>query len=375
MDNKRIRVTIISFPVGRAFAAPLSNLVSVFCGFCGGVNVIAGCGEEVAIDVKGDSARIFRIFHPGGIARFFITQARLALSMLRLSRETDLFVFFGQGPPLLNVLTARATGKRIMWALPSSLVRTSRAQKHTMSLILAYLLPPCYLLSDRLVVYSDRLVGEWDLTKYRKKISIAHEHYIDTGRFRATRKHGDRDNIVGYIGRLSPEKGVPALLSAIPAVLKDRPDARFLFIGDGPLRGRLRQFIADNGLGGRVEAVDWVSHDDLPRYFNELKLLVLPSCTEGLPNVILEAMACGTPVLTTPVGAIPDVVIDSVTGFIISDSSPEKIAKNILRALDYPWTGDIIDNARSLIDKDYAYTAAVMGYKRVAEAMVNKPGL
>ena len=100
-------------------------------------------------------------------------------------------------------------------------------------------------------------------------------------------------------------------------------------------------------------------------YLNELKLLVLPSYTEGLPNIMLEAMACGTPVLATPVGAIPDVIKDGETGFIMENNSPERIAENVIRALNDSNLDIIVKNARELVEKDFTYEAAVERYRKI----------
>ena len=96
------------------------------------------------------------------------------------------------------------------------------------------------------------------------------------------------------------------------------------------------EYIQDNNLSDTIILHGWVSHDILPDCFNQMKLLIIPSDTEGLPNVMLEAMACGTPVLANPVGAIPDLIIEGKTGFIMENNSPEIIAQNLLRVLSEP---------------------------------------
>jgi glycosyltransferase involved in cell wall biosynthesis len=109
----------------------------------------------------------------------------------------------------------------------------------------------------------------------------------------------------------------------------------------------------------------WIPHDELPRYLNELKLLILPSYTEGLPTGVLEAMACGTLVLATPVGAIPDVIKDGETGFIMENNSPECIAENVEKVLNCPNLDEIVKSARELVVKEFTYETAVDRYRKM----------
>ena len=81
----------------------------------------------------------------------------------------------------------------------------------------------------------------------------------------------------------------------------------------------------------------------------------------------IGAMACGTPVLATSVGGIPDVIKDGETGFILENNSPECIAENVMRALKYPNLEEIVKNARKLIEKEYTYEAAVERYKNIVK--------
>ena len=125
--------------------------------------------------------------------------------------------------------------------------------------------------------------------------------------------------------------------------------------GDGPLKELIEASLQKGGVTARVDLPGWISHDDLPGYLNQLRLLVLPSYTEGLPNIMLEAMACGTPVLATPVGAIPDVIIDGKTGFIMENNSPECIAENVKRALDSPDLERIAEAGRRFVEENFTF--------------------
>ena len=94
---------------------------------------------------------------------------------------------------------------------------------------------------------------------------------------------------------------------------------------------------------------------EVPDYLNKLKLLVLPSHTEGLPNIILEAMACGTPVLATRAGAIPDVIENGKTGFILENNSKMCIRENITDFINYKNKEEIVERSLKKVKKEFSY--------------------
>ncbi len=104
-------------------------------------------------------------------------------------------------------------------------------------------------------------------------------------------------------------------------------------------------------------------------YLHNLKLLVLPSSSEGVPTILLEAMACSTPVLATPVGGVPDILKDGENGFILLDSSPENIASGITRALGHPFLSKIAENGRELLEKEFSHEAVVERFKKILEGL------
>jgi glycosyltransferase involved in cell wall biosynthesis len=152
-------------------------------------------------------------------------------------------------------------------------------------------------------------------------------------------------------------------------LLTSRAEINFLIGGDGPLQNWLEEYMSRANLNTRIKLVGWIPHDELPDHLNQTKLLVLPSYTEALPNIILEAMACGTPVLSTAVGAIPDIIRNGETGFIMQDNSPDCIARDIVRALEHPGLEQITDRARTLVKSEFTYEAAVERYRKILDTL------
>ncbi|MCP4608623.1 MAG: glycosyltransferase family 4 protein [Planctomycetes bacterium] len=222
-----------------------------------------------------------------------------------------------------------------------------------------------YAIADKIILYSPNLIKEWDLEQYKNKTLIASRHYLNFDKFTNQKSLQERDPYVGYAGRLSEEKGVLNLIQAGPGILKNQVDMKLLIGGDGYLQQSIEDFLSEVEWADMVQLLGWIPHDELPDFLNQLKLLVLPSYTEGLPNVMLEAMACGTPVLATPVGAVPDIIKDGLTGFIMEDNSPNCIAKNIARAFKHPDLQQIANNARDLVERQFTYEAAMKQYNNL----------
>ena len=175
--------------------------------------------------------------------------------------------------------------------------------------------------------------------------------------------------LVGYIGRFSNEKGLANLVKVFPLLLQKQDDLEFILIGDGPLIEDIKRMIMTERLGEKVTFTGWLPASEIADCLNRMRLLILPSYSEGLPVVILEAMACGTPILSTPVGGVPDIIKDGETGFIMEDNSPECIVSHVVRALNHPDIEEISQNAHALVKREFTYEVMVERYRAILASM------
>lgn len=368
-------VGIVTIPISEAGVTPLSNLVDIVSSFSGKIWLVTGDAGHTFFK---DNHKV-KLYGVGNrpkpntfsrIGKYIPTQLRMAYRLAWLSAKTDLWIFFiGASASPLPILTAKLLGKIVVLAYAASDTEIIGAQSKILSKPMKLLTKASLTLSDRIILYSQNLIHEYGLGKYRNKISIAHEHFLDFDKFKLLNQLIERENLVGYIGRLSEEKGILNFVKAIPGILKQQDEAKFLIGGEGRLRDKIDKYLDQENLNSKVKLLGWIPHDELPKYLDELKLLVLPSYTEGIPNIMLEAMACGTPVLATPVGAIPDILKDEETGFIMKDNSPECIARNVIRALNHPDLEQITVNAHQLVGKEYTYEAAKEAYRNILTSL------
>ena len=130
------------------------------------------------------------------------------------------------------------------------------------------------------------------------------------------------------VGRLVPLKGVDVFLRAAADVVRRREGFRLEIAGDGPARPELQRLARDLGLERHVRFLGEVR--DVPGLLARSSLLVLPSLSEGISLTLLEAMACGLPVVATRVGGTPEVVADGATGRLVEPGDPSDLARGIL---------------------------------------------
>ena len=139
---------------------------------------------------------------------------------------------------------------------------------------------------------------------------------------------------VGAVMSLTSKKNPFLLVEAARRVVAARPGTRFFIAGEGPLRFEIERRISGAGLAGRVQLVGLRS--DVPELLRSIDLLALPSDREGLPNVVLEAMATGLPVVATAVGGTPEIVREGLTGRLVPPGDPETFARAIVEILSEP---------------------------------------
>ncbi len=175
--------------------------------------------------------------------------------------------------------------------------------------------------------------------------------------------------LIATAGRLSPEKGFDVFLAAAARVLEAQPDVGFVLFGHGALKQVLLQQIAMLGLSGSVVLAGF--RNDLDRFIPQLDLFVLPSYTEGLPNVVLEACAAGVPVVATEVGGTPEVIEHGTSGLLVPPGNPDALAYAILDAIECEdRLRDMGFNGRQRVLEAFTFPAQVEEYLKLLAKLV-----
>lgn len=359
------KIGIITCPIEKAGTIPLSNIVKIVKSFSKKVTLITG--GEAYLKFKNENGINLKHVERNQMNSFmdyFFSQIKISYNIIQLRKDVDTWIFFiGASNFLLSMLVAKLFKKNVILMLAGSINEDLRKDFHGVSLIFQdFLLEFGRLISDRIIVYSNNIINEMGIKRYIKKIRLGSEHFIDGTIFKKSVSLDNRKNIIGYIGRFSEEKGVLNLIESISLFnLKygSKIDFQFFLIGDGILKSKIVRFIKNNSIEKKISFIGWVDHVELPRYLNQIKILVLPSYTEGLPNIMLEAMACGTLILATSVGSIPDIIHDGKNGFLMSDNSKKTIEHNLERVLMHTNLEIIAENGRKFVVSEYKFASAV----------------
>lgn len=150
---------------------------------------------------------------------------------------------------------------------------------------------------------------------------------IDISRFKPGLRN--KDPLVLFVGRIEKRKGADVLLDAVPAILRKIPDCRFVFIGN--ICPDMKESVSRYK---DVEFLGSVHHDDLPGWYRRAAVLAVPSRWDNSPNTVYEGMACGTPVVASETGGIPELLHHEKEGILVPPGDSQALANAIVRLLE-----------------------------------------
>ncbi|HAX68412.1 MAG TPA: hypothetical protein DCY14_02295 [Anaerolineae bacterium] len=148
---------------------------------------------------------------------------------------------------------------------------------------------------------------------------------------------GQKSKVVGFVGELREKKGMSTLLTGYAQLVKKIPVSLFIVgeVRDGEDKKIFDEFRNSNP-EYRITITGHVPHKDLPAYYSLMDVFVHPSLRDGMPNAVLEAMACEVPVIATPVGGVMDVIEDNVNGFLVNVNDANGLAQKMAEVLSQP---------------------------------------
>ncbi|MDM4018840.1 glycosyltransferase [Roseiconus lacunae] len=216
---------------------------------------------------------------------------------------------------------------------------------------------------QHVIAVSDDLHDECLQYGVKKQRLTLIRNAIDTLQFRPSEGKDQRQSlfavpeesfVIGAVGRLSPEKGFDVLIHCVDQLVRRGRNVHLLIAGEGPERETLRSQIESLGLQNSITLLGQIS--EMIPLFSSLDTFVLSSYREGLPNVVLEAMAMKVPVVSTRVAGIPHLITDEQSGLLIDAGSVEQLTRALERVLDSPELREsMASNGRQVIEREFDF--------------------
>lgn len=299
---------------------------------------------------------------------YLLNQITISISIVKVYFSQKIDVIFFLSSPIIPILIAkilRIKMVRYQGGSFSHQLNGSIGGLKRKILILIFEIIPNYLF-DFISVEAKSSIKFQNLEKYSKKVVIAPQS-VDNIQFSFKESKIAPPTQIGFIGGLNINKGACNFCEGVILLREyiNKNDLSIGIWGSGDLLNILENRIEDAGLSRYVTFYGEVFHNEIPDVLHSLGLLVVPSFSEGVPNIILEAMACGTLVLATPVGGIPDIIIDEKTGFIMENNSPITIRNNILRVYENHNHISILEAAHHHILQSHTFEIVQSRYKEL----------
>jgi len=179
----------------------------------------------------------------------------------------------------------------------------------------------------------------------------------------------DNDFLIGIVARLEPWKGHDIFLEAFATLSEKYPNVKVIFVGDGSLRANLEQIVRDRSLQNHVRFLG--VRNDIAEILNVIDLFVLPSRPgEGLPNVLLEAMACRKPVVATAVGGVPELVASGKNGYVVESGNVEELASALERVIsDRAHLNELSENALQTVTGEFSLQKQLTAFEKIYDSV------
>jgi len=222
-----------------------------------------------------------------------------------------------------------------------------------------------YLIEDRKIAS-----GKIDIIQYGIDLSLFNSKngFLDRKK-RSELGLPDHKIVIGTVARLEVQKGHRYLIEAAPEIINKFPNVVFAFVGDGTLRQELETQVSELGLQENFRFLGF--RKDVKELLFAFDVFVLPSLFEGLPNVILEAMASGRPIVATAVDGTPELIEHNETGLLVPPKSPQAMQEEILNLLEMEDRGKVLgQNAKQMAKQKFSFDKQFRKFEEVYDAML-----